>query len=114
MEFYRYYERNNYDEGVKVWEKIFYLVKETPCGYWISENKDYYKKDVIHYLWDEPRWISKTSRKRYAYPTRKEAIESFKMRKKRQLEIVNYQTKRTKDALEYMIHNEQKFLKKGE
>ncbi len=49
-------------------------VKETPCGYWL-------------YLgWSmNDRWVSKKSRRRYAYPTKKEALESYIIRKEHQI-----------------------------
>lgn len=51
----------------------FRVLRETPCGFWIRE----------HYTGRE-RWVSKTSRKRYAYPSIEEAEESFRIRKTRQ------------------------------
>lgn len=47
----------------------FFLVKETPKGYWIRPS---------HSL--KQRWISKTSKKRYAYPTKEEAAVNLKKR----------------------------------
>lgn len=45
------------------------LVRETPKGYWIK-------------VFMQEHWISKTARKRYAYPTKEEALEGFIQRKK--------------------------------
>jgi len=36
-------------------------------------------------------WISKNSKKRYAYPTKKEALENFIKRNERRIEILKYQ-----------------------
>lgn len=56
---------SGYLRGVK-----FKVVKETPKGYWIDE-------------FGFKRWISKTGKKRYAYPTMIEAINSFCCKKHR-------------------------------
>ena len=48
------------------------LLKETKKGWWVQNP-------VAPNL---PKWVSKTSRKRYAYPTKEEALESWKIRKR--------------------------------
>lgn len=54
------------------------VVKETPKGYWIRQN--------IEPFWaSDDMWVSKTSRKRFAYPTKEEALESFLIRKRKYL-----------------------------
>ena len=73
------------DSYVKIEERKYRVVKETPCGYWIS--------------FEDRKWISKTSKKRFAYPTKKEARDSFKARKTRQIEILTKQIDRAKTAL---------------
>ena len=95
--FYRY-EDIQYDHYVSVNEYHYYLIKETPCGYWISLSP---KLSSIY----NKRWISKTSRKRFAYPTRIEAQESFKARKKRQIKILSAQLERAKGAISYFERN---------
>ena len=91
--FYRYEESIFIDEQVKVLEKTFKLVKETPCGYWIKRIPEFY------FTLNKNHWVSKTARKRYAYPTKKEALNSFIARKGRQLEILNWQIARVEQAL---------------
>jgi hypothetical protein len=49
--------------------------KETPKGYWIGS----YGKI----------WVSKTAKKRYAYPTKDEAWKSFQARKQRQIKLLS-------------------------
>ena len=83
MKFYRY------EDSPFVWPPtyklvILYLVKETPKGYWISYDHNY-KEEVP---WMKKRWVSKTTRKRYAYPTKEEALENYKARKNRQIKIL--------------------------
>jgi len=95
MIFYRY---ENYGVWINDWqteERIhewkFYLVKETPCGWWIHDDQFYNEHMTQDKRWhekDKPKWVSKTARKRYAYPTQEDALESFKARKKRQIAIL--------------------------
>lgn len=49
-------------------------VRETKMGYWLEINR--YKE----------KFVLKVSTKRYAYPTKKEAFNNFKIRTKRSLE----------------------------
>lgn len=94
MKFYRYrdivtplqFEFSGY--SVKLDIEILYLRKETNCGYWISpypEDNGWEHEDF------ERRWVSKTSRKRYAYPTKEEAMDNFKHRKAKQKKILSSQ-----------------------
>lgn len=64
----------------------FDVISETPCGYWI--------------IWPmEKYWVSKTAKKRFAYPTKEEALRSFRKRKERQISIYSARLKRAKEAL---------------
>jgi len=81
MRFYRYEIGNVTSLGIemlgrpllKVNLKLieFKLVRETPKGYWISEH--YESKYQFH---SPLKWVSKTGKKRYAYPTKEEALKS--------------------------------------
>lgn len=74
---------------VDVIETVYSLIKETPKGYWIS-NEEF---DV------NQRWIPKQSRKRFAYPTRKEALESFIRRQEERIRILSVQISDSKTGL---------------
>lgn len=89
MIFYRYEEFHT-EELMHIVERTFSLIKETPCGYWIGAYGDVFSWDI------KKRWVSKTARKRYAYPTKEEAMNNFIKRKSRQSIILKY---RLKDAL---------------
>lgn len=85
MQFYRYVLEDVSESlgtlvipGVKVNLQEYNLVKETPKGYWINIFNTHDGLSI---------WISKTSRKRFAYPTRMEALFSFKMRTQKRLKI---------------------------
>lgn len=82
--FYRY-EDSTYS-GVRMVE--FNLIKETPEGYWIMDGFD-------------KRWVSKTGKKRYAYPTQAEALTSYIARKSRQKELLTAQLNNTRQRLEH-------------
>ena len=66
----------------------FEVTKETPCGYWIA---------CFTPRW---RWVSKTSKKRFAYPTKEEAVKSFRCRKGRQMKILRAKLKRAETAFD--------------
>lgn len=51
------------------------VTEETNCGYWISSGWNAKK-------W---KWVSKTSRRRFAYPTKEEAVESFFLRQQHRI-----------------------------
>lgn len=85
MKFYRYDDTVYADIGVRVNKFEYELIRETPKGYWINAYGE--------------KWISKTAKKRFAYPTEEEALESFKARKKRQIEILEYQLRNARMAL---------------
>ena len=83
----------NYDGGrIQITFFEYYLLRETPCGYWIN-GELYDSKD---------RWISKNSRKSYAYPTKEQALNSLKCRKNRQVKILEGRLRESK-AILYMI-----------
>lgn len=68
--------------------KSYNIVSETPCGYWItfcSGTKD--------------KWVSKTSRKRFAYPSKEEAKEAYRQRKLAYIRHSQSRLKRAKEEL---------------
>lgn len=78
----------------------FNLHKETPKGYWIG----YGHPDNGLQSYD--RWVSKTSLKRYAYPTKEEALNNYILRTEKRikilkshLEICEYALIKAKNAL---------------
>jgi hypothetical protein len=85
MKFYRY-ETYQYEYDPELFLKEFDQIKETPCGWWIGTNSSFL---CLH--GDRRKWASKTARKRYAYPTKKEALVNFKARKHRQIQILKAQ-----------------------
>ena len=63
--------------------ETYELVRETSKGYWIGYG----------YLGPgrKGKWIPKESKKRFAYPTKEEALNNFIRRTKRRAEILSWQ-----------------------
>lgn len=63
----------------RFWDfEIYEVIKKTPQGYWISDwNKG-----------KEKRWVANFGFKRFAYPTKQRALESYIKRKERQIRIM--------------------------
>jgi len=87
---YRYDEMPCTD-GLHVNLHEYGIEKRTAKGVWI----DYY---------GDQRFVLLSARKRFAAPTVKEAQESFRARKKRQVQILKGQLKRAESAL-WIIDN---------
>lgn len=90
-EFYRYDTRSNVNASGYSYGypdlTVFYLQKETPKGYWISEFKKmivpleaYAKEDQITYRKANWKFILKNAKASYAYPTKEEALYSYGVR----------------------------------
>ena len=101
MKFYRYeaHEYAQHDIGGEFISPIysnpklelreFVLKKETPKGYWIGYKYwNFWKK-----------WVSKTARKRYAYPTKEEAMTNYIKRTERRIVILKKQLEVSEIAL---------------
>ena len=97
MTLYRYEDMKTWD-GVLVYLLKFPVIKETPCGYWFLT--------LNYHGMDTKRWVSKTSRKRFAHPTIEGAKESFRCRKERQLLILNAQIEHVKEAMKCELPND--------
>lgn len=89
-----------YGHGPELFVEVLYMIRETPKGFWISTDPHYKETgEAVYYIGDRLRWVSKTARKRYAYPTLEEALENFRARKRRQIEILSYRLERARAAL---------------
>lgn len=83
MKHYRYQAKVTYHEcfpaSVKIDLLEFDSVKETKGGYWIIKTSllEYYNQSKS---FAKPIFVLKQSRKRYAYPSKEEAFNSFKIR----------------------------------
>lgn len=70
---FRYHDTPT-EDGMRVYLERLPLLRTTPKGVWLR-----------NYVSD--RFVLNDARKRFAYPTEKEALQSFIMRKKRQIGI---------------------------
>lgn len=96
MQFYRYeavvYANMSSDYGysIRSMPKLvlhtYNLHKETPKGYWIGHG--YYAPDVLR---GNSTWVSKTAKKRYAYPTKEEALTNYIKRTEYRIRILKSQ-----------------------
>lgn len=87
--FYRY---NGYRGNIGL--DRFIPIAKTKCGYWIiPEDKEYLLSmtNTEKRIKELRRWISKDSRKRYAYPTRELALDSYYQRKLHHIAILRSQ-----------------------
>lgn len=69
----------------KVELRTYNLFKETEKGFWIGCGKP----DGIN---SPLKWVSKTATKRFAYPTKEEALENFIKRNERRIQILKRQS----------------------
>lgn len=69
----------------KVKLRTFNLFKETDKGFWIG----YGNSDGVN---SPLKWVSKTATKRFAYPTKEEALENFIKRNERRIQILKRQS----------------------
>lgn len=76
--------------GVAIYLRVFTVKRETPCGVWLADECGVSLN----------RWVSKTSRKKYAFPTKEEAWESFIARKTKQRRLLFAQLQRVEALLE--------------
>lgn len=85
MQFYRYEEMMEEDSlsPPKLHCYQYSVEKETRCGYWIMPQ--------VGFHGIKRRWVSKEARKRYAYPSKNEALKGLIARKRRQKVICEYQ-----------------------
>ena len=90
------YERCIYSsvlEGVKINLVIYNIHSETPKGYWIYQE-GYYQ--------DKQHWVSKSGKKRFAYPTQEEAMINFKKRTERCVLILRTQLQLAEEFLRFL------------
>ena len=98
MKFYRYeaheYAVLDYDgeyvsspfPNPKLEVMEYELIKETPKGYWIGLRLNSWS-ETVHWK----KWIPKSSKKRYAYPTKEEALTNYIKRTERRVSILKHQ-----------------------
>jgi hypothetical protein len=79
------------------------VIKHTPKGVWLN-------------AYGEKKFVRRDARKRFACPTKEEALESFVARKKRQIGILSAQLRNAEDAIhkaQYKFGDPEKRKQKG-
>jgi hypothetical protein len=110
VEYYRY-DDGPYWEGegepTALWLKTFQVLKETPCGVWIKfPERDRYTYTPMEYIEgkrfiiERSLWYKTTTKKRYAWTTKKEALASYIYRKEYQISALEGQLAIAKENLE--------------
>lgn len=66
------------------------IVKETRCGWWVT---------CFCFPTVKPRWVSKSGKKRYAYPTKEEALTNYIARKRSQIQHCKNNIAQAEDGL---------------
>lgn len=111
MTYYRYsdpllFEEYQYDSLNELQLEQYEVLKVTSCGVWIfypNRNKwntktnkyDLGKKFIL-----EKYWYKKTTNKRFAWPTKEEALISYKARKEKQIRLLEGQLEYIRKYLE--------------
>lgn len=93
MELYRFvtvYESEFESEGLRLHK--YEVDRETPCGYWLKDKR--FINGVI-----KERWVSNNSMKRWAYPTKQEALVNFTKRTKKRMMYLNISLRVCKKAM---------------
>lgn len=77
---------------IKVHLEIYKVIKETPKGVWLG-------RDFLGYACSGRRFVLHSSRKRFACPTKDEAMVSYIARKKAQIRIYTARLESAQRAL---------------
>jgi hypothetical protein len=102
--FYRY-EITYLESSSTLYLRQYRLVKETPKGYWIEAYFEGFSPSGLKY------WVSKTSKKRLAYPTKEEALNGFILRTQKRVNILFSLVKHCKNSLEIAKELQKEFKK---
>lgn len=92
--FYRYVDEligDEYSSSPRMRLLEFRVQKYTPKGAW------------LHSPWWKPKFVLVSGRKRFAHPTKEEALQSFIARKRRQISIYAARHDTAKEVLDQAI-----------
>ena len=84
--FYRYQESMHAECSVRLDLHEYVILKTTKHGAWID-------------VWGVKKFVKLDARKRYACPTKEEALASFRARKQRQIKLLRAQLTKAETAL---------------
>jgi len=95
----RHYERCNLSLELEEWLPVH----ETKCTYLVVPRWSIYGDGMVRY--SKPKRVLKTSNKRYCYPSKERAFESFIIRKEWQIKHAKRSLARATKALELTPNN---------
>ena len=84
--------------GANIYLNQFKVLRKTPKGFWI---RDVFHNNRPDHPRRHERWVSDYSKKRFAYPTKKQAWGSFIKRKQRHLAILRAKVRDIETLLEW-------------
>lgn len=106
-EHYRYSDVLN-ELGLHIVVETFRVLRKTPCGYWVQPTYGHtpdLTEEGIDFRVNKAtrprnvRWVSRESSRRYCYPSKADAMHSYKCRKESQLKHANVAIARAKKGL---------------
>jgi len=106
MTYYRYNDGINYldeeDESIYLRLETYEVIKETKCGVWIRYLKNNkYSYDPFKFVEGKKfileKGVNHFTRKRFAWPTKEEALASYIARKESQIGILSSQLNNAKE-----------------
>lgn len=88
-------------DGVFLYAEEWIAIRQTPSGYWVEQaytpaGWSFKEKRENGYL----KWVSNNSQRRHCYPSMPDAIHSFEIRKKRQIQKLKLQLQQAEKAAE--------------
>ena len=90
-------------EGVTIVCRLYVVIRESEHCYWlVPEGSEGYAmacQEATGKVWRNAKRVSKDSWRRYAYPDKTKALESYKARKRHQLSHAELAMERAKAAL---------------
>lgn len=94
------------EDGQYIHEDVYQVIRETPGGYWVAQMHGYRRNEAeCQKAYEarkhvrEVRFVLKDSARRYCYPTRLEAMQSFCARKASQLKHAETSIAKARHAL---------------
>jgi hypothetical protein len=95
--FYRYQEVHYSERSLMLVLHEYIILSRTPRGTWID-------------VFCRKRFVLDGARKRYACPTKEEALESYRARKEKQIGILEHQLARARAALNLKADGEREYF----
>lgn len=105
MNFYRYKTEYDINDRVIVKLLVYEIYKETEKGFWVVEIHEEPKIGYWtgEYIFNKHFILKKPGRKKYAYPTKKEALNNYILRTEKYKKILENNLHHCKKGLEFAL-----------